>query len=59
MSEEITLDDEYKDEVFIFLNDLRDSGDTNMFSAAPYIHNEFGFSLKECRAWLSKWMKEF
>lgn len=51
--------DEYQEEVYAYLNALRESGATNMFGAAPYIQEEFGFPPNESRAWLSKWMKDF
>lgn len=53
------LDNEYKEEVYLFLNELRDSGVTNMFGAATNIQDEFGFPIDECRAWLTQWMEDF
>jgi len=44
---------------FTFLNNLRDSGVTNMFGAAPYLEAEFGLELKEAKDVLVKWMKSF
>jgi len=43
--------------MFTFLDDLRDSGETNMFGAGPYLSREFGLSKKEAREVLSNWMK--
>ena len=48
-----------KKEVYDFLNELRLSGKTNMFGAAPYIVEEFAIEEKEAREWLSEWMKDF
>ena len=42
-----------------FLNDLRDSGVTNMFGAAPYLQKEFGLDKKEARGVLANWMQSF
>ena len=42
-----------------FLNDLRDSGVTNMFGAAPYLQNEFGIDQKSAREVLANWMQSF
>ena len=53
------LDLNQKEEVFIYLNELRESGETNMFGAGPYLQREFGFDKYEAREWLSLWMKEF
>lgn len=46
---------EYK-EYFQFLNELRDSGETNMFGASPYLEAEFGLDRREARRVLSDWM---
>lgn len=48
-----------KDEVFEFLDDLRESGATNMFGAAAYIVAEFGITSAEASTLLSEWMKTF
>jgi len=46
-------------EVFSFLDALRDSGATNMFGAAPYIQREFGVDRTRARALLLEWMKSY
>ena len=45
--------------MFTYLSDLRDSGVTNMFGAAPYLANEFGLDKRSAREILAKWMKSF
>ncbi len=42
-----------------FLNDLRDSGVTNMFGAAPYLQAEFNLDKKEARELLAYWMGSY
>ena len=42
-----------------FLDELRDSGTTNMYGASEYIENEFVVSKKESRAILGYWMETF
>jgi len=42
-----------------YLENLRDSGVTNMFGAAPYIERDFGVSRSEARKILATWMKSF
>jgi hypothetical protein len=42
-----------------FLMDLRESGETNMFGAAPYLQEEFGLSRSDARAILIEWMESF
>ena len=46
-------------EVMSYLNDLRDSGVTNMFGAAPYVEQEFEIEKREARRILSLWMSNF
>ena len=48
-----------KEDVFEFLDDLRDSGETNMYGAGPYIVEEFGVNKAEARVLLSAWMQTF
>ena len=50
---------EQEKEMFDYLNDLRESGVTNMFGASPYLVNEFGIDKYEARKVLSKWMENF
>ena len=45
--------------MFEYLNDLRDSGVTNMFGAGIYLQEEFGLEKKEARSILSEWMRSF
>ena len=43
-----------------FLDDLRESGITNLFGAAPFLRDEFpDLSIQEARQVLSYWMKNF
>lgn len=46
-------------DVFRYLDDLRESGDTNMFGAGHYLEDEFGLSRRNARDYLTKWMKSF
>lgn len=48
-----------KEEVFEFLDNLRESGVTNMFGAAPYLEEAFNLPRKEARAILIEWMETF
>lgn len=47
------------EEVFSYLDDLRESGATNMFGARPYIMREFRVSSEKAGALLSEWMRTF
>lgn len=42
-----------------FLDDLRSSGVTNMYSASIYLESEFGLERKEAGAILIYWMGSF
>lgn len=45
---------------FEFLDELRESGATNMFGAAPYLVDHFtGMSLSEARTVLTAWQRTF
>jgi hypothetical protein len=51
--------DYVNDEHLKYLDDLRESGLTNMFGAVPYIKEEFGLDRKTSRQILSYWMETF
>lgn len=44
---------------WIYLENLRKSGVTNMFGATPYLMNEFGLDKMEATKILSDWMKNY
>ena len=44
-------------EYFSYLNDLRDSGKTNMFGAGEYLERAFNIDKSEARKILAAWMK--
>jgi len=46
-------------DVLNYLNDLRDSGITNMFGAAPFVADQFDLTIKQSRELLSLWMDNF
>ena len=46
------MNKEYKD----FLDNLRESGVTNMFGATPYLQEEFGMDKAEAKGILLAWM---
>jgi hypothetical protein len=47
------------DEHLRFLNALRESGQTNMFGAAPYIADLFEIPMQQARKILTYWMRTF
>lgn len=48
--------DEFKEEVFSYLDELRESGITNMFGAGSYIEAQFNISSSESSELLGEWM---
>jgi hypothetical protein len=44
---------------FEYLDELRESGVTNMFGAAPYLQKTFGVSQKEATKILIEWMASY
>ena len=46
-------------EYYEYLEDLRQSGITNMFGAAPYLQEDFGLDRREARKVLSSWMTHY
>jgi hypothetical protein len=47
------------EEAFEYLEELRDSGITNMYGAAPYLAAEFSITNSDAREILSKWMESY
>lgn len=48
-----------EDEHLWFLDDLRESGITNMYGAAPYLARAFDLDDDTSRAYLIYWMRTF
>ena len=46
-------------DVFRYLDNLRESGDTNMFGAVPYIVKDFEMTKYDANRFLVKWMETF
>jgi hypothetical protein len=55
MSEAQILTDEMRE----FLEELRESGETNMFGAAPYLQSEFDLSRRDSEKALMEWIRSF
>jgi hypothetical protein len=51
--------EDFVEEVFEYLVELRDSGETNMFGASSYIEAEFELRRKEGGPFLGAWMDSF
>jgi len=48
-----------KEVIFEYLDNLRESGVTNMFGAGPYVEAEFGLGRREAGNMVGEWMKTF
>lgn len=48
-----------KEEVFVFLDELRESGETNMYGAGPYVEDEFDVDRRTARSLVVEWMETF
>ena len=44
---------------FEYLDELRESGVTNMYGAGSYLADEFGLERRKAREVLSEWMRTF
>jgi hypothetical protein len=44
---------------WIFLEELRKSGITNMYGATPYLQQEFNLSFEEAAEILADWMENY
>jgi hypothetical protein len=42
-----------------YLDNLRESGETNMFGAGQYVMDEFGIDKREAREVVMEWMRTF
>lgn len=49
----------YKEDIFAFLDNVRESGSINMFGAAPVLQEVFGLDRREARDMLLEWMDTF
>lgn len=50
---------EFEKRVFTYLNDLRDSGVTNMYGSPAYVQDAFGIEFKEASNLVGLWMENF
>ena len=46
-------------EYYVYLEKLRQSGETNMFGSAPYLREAFGLGRREAIKILSSWMDNY
>ena len=46
-------------EYYVYLEDLRQSGETNMYGSAPYLREEFGLGRRESIKIVANWMDNY
>ena len=46
-------------EYYVYLEELRQSGETNMFGASPYLQAEYGLNPREARRVLGNWIENY
>lgn len=51
--------EEEMEEFFVYLDELRESGDTNMYGAGSYLEDEFSMNRKTASYVLKQWMDTF
>lgn len=51
--------EERKEEIFQFLDNLRESGGINMFGAAPVVQDAYGLTRNEARSYVTDWMRTY
>ena len=49
----------WRREVYLYLEQLRDSGETNMFGAGVYLEKHFKLPKDKARKYLADWMKQY
>ena len=54
-----TKDTFWRDEVYLYLEQLKESGETNMFGAGAYLEKHFKLPKIEAREYLADWMKQY
>jgi hypothetical protein len=48
-----------KDEIFVYLDNLRESGICNMYESGKFVREEFGLDRYEARDVVIEWMQTF
>ena len=54
-----TEDTFWRDEVYLYLEQLRETGETNMFGAGVYLEKHFKLPKDKAREYLADWMKQY
>lgn len=56
---DINITEEQREEYYVYLDGLRESGVTNMFGASPYLEKKFKLKYNVANTVLTDWMNSF
>ena len=59
LPDKMVNDEFWRDEVYLYLEQLRETGETNMFGAGVYLEKHFELPKHEAREYLSDWMRQY
>ena len=59
LPDKMVNDEDFRNEVYLYLEALRETGDTNMFGAGVYLEKHFELSKDKAREYLVDWMKQY
>jgi len=59
LPDKMVSDEHMRNEVYLYLEQLKESGETNMFGAGVYLKNHFKLPKHEARKYLSDWMNQY
>jgi len=59
LPDKMVKDEFWRREVYLYLEQLRESGETNMFGAGVYLQKHFKLPKHEAIMYLSDWMKQY
>ena len=59
LPDKMVNDEFWRREVYLYLEQLRESGETNMFGAGVYLQKHFELPKEKAIMYLSDWMKQY
>ena len=59
LPDQMVADKHMRNEVYLYLEQLRDSGETNMFGAGVYLQKHFELPKSQAIMYLTDWMRSF
>ena len=59
LPDKMVEDEHMRNEVYLYLEQLRESGETNMFGAGVYLQKHFELPKNQAIMYLTDWMKQY